>query len=85
MPTLTAPSTGTVKPSAKRAVRAAGDPTRAPRPKNIETYLHRLNQLPVRQRLVLRIRTEIAAGTYEHAHKLDAAIDAMLDDWILFD
>jgi anti-sigma28 factor (negative regulator of flagellin synthesis) len=34
----------------------------------------------VRQDLVNRIRTEIAAGTYETPSKLEAALDRMLDE-----
>lgn len=33
----------------------------------------------IRSDLVARVRNEIAAGTYESAEKLDAAIDRMLD------
>ena len=34
----------------------------------------------VRQELVDRIRSEIAAGTYETPQKLDAALDRLLDE-----
>ena len=34
----------------------------------------------IRQDLVNRIRSEIAAGTYETPDKLDAALDRMLDE-----
>ncbi len=43
--------------------------------------LSRIAEVPeVRQDLVDRIKTEIELGTYETPEKLDAAIDALMDD-----
>lgn len=43
--------------------------------------LSRLSELPdVRQDLVDRVKAQIAAGQYETPQKLDAAIEALLED-----
>ncbi len=43
--------------------------------------LGKLRELPdVRQDLVDRVRAEIASGTYETPDKVDAAVDALLED-----
>ena len=44
-------------------------------------YLSQLKHGPqVRESLVERVRSEIAAGTYDTEAKLNTAIDAMIDD-----
>lgn len=43
-------------------------------------YLSRLRELPVRQELVDRVRSEIAAGTYDTPDKVDALLDNLMSD-----
>lgn len=45
--------------------------------------LSRLADLPdIRFDLVARVKSEIAAGTYETADKFDAALDGLVDDLV---
>lgn len=44
--------------------------------------LSRLADLPVRENLVDRIRTEIANGTYDSPDKIDALLDNLAEDII---
>ena len=70
-------------------VPAAGDPnpavgvTRAPDTIEVSTHarlLSLLDQLPdVRQDLVDRVGSEIESGVYDEDHKLDAALDALIE------
>lgn len=47
----------------------------------VASMLSKLKNLPeVRQDLVAKVRAELAAGTYNADDKLDAALDALLDD-----
>jgi negative regulator of flagellin synthesis FlgM len=43
-------------------------------------YLNKLRTLPIRQDLVDSVRQQIAQGTYDTPEKLEAALNAMIDD-----
>ena len=48
---------------------------------NQARLLSKIKELPdIREGLVNDVRAEIAAGTYETPERLDAAIDALVDD-----
>jgi len=48
---------------------------------DVSRLLSKLQDLPeIREDLVSRVRAELDAGTYETDAKIDAAIDAMLED-----
>lgn len=76
---------GGARPSAGRNESARGEVARRG-PDRVEvsavaTYLSKSRlSPPIRQDLVDTVRRQIAAGTYDTADKLDAAIDEMLKD-----
>lgn len=47
---------------------------------SVASYLSKLRDLPIRQDLVDRVRSEIASGTYETPDKLDSAISEIGKD-----
>lgn len=63
---------------------AAGGPSASPDSVSISdlaTWMHQLDAAPdVRQNLVDRIRTEIAAGHYETPDRVEKTIDALASD-----
>jgi len=72
--------------AARRAAAAQEASGAAPPADSVELsqtaqLLAKLAELPdVRQDLIDRIRAEIAAGTYETSEKLDAALEALIED-----
>jgi len=81
------PPAAAINGSAHAATRINGSGVHAPRAddsvefSDAARYLSRLKQNePVREDLVNRIRSQIEAQTYESDDKIDAAIDALIDD-----
>ena len=76
-PTLFAPFRGQATDGAAKAPAAGDSVTISPA---AEAALNATQSSGVRQDVVNRIRSEIAAGTYETPAKLDVALDRLIDE-----